>query len=249
MLDYLFGLLLYAFGIGTRPAVLGEQATGSAAKPLAQLKLMRPMFTVEEQEQFQLERKRQEANIKKIGDARIKELEQTYAEKKAARQEKDELARNVLDAKLAEFTDAAKKQKMLAISHKYQKTVSDRLASMQTKLQSMMTLLDRITAASGALKAQGMDVAHIEAGVAGAQAKVSSAIFEVNTLVESLPTVLAISGEEGAREEVLSAIASTKTQMEAVRVSFAAAHTGVDKALADLEALTDAVQVGLWPER
>lgn len=249
MIDYLFGMLLFAFGLGSRPTVLGEQSTDSAAKPLTQLRLMRPKFTAEEQQQFQLERRRQEANIKKISDARIKELEQTYAQKQAARQEKDGLARSVLDAKLAEFQDAQKKQKVAAISGKYQQTVTDRLAAMQTKLQSMMTLSDRITAAAGALKAQGTDVSHIEADVAGAQAKISSAIFDVNTLVESLPTVIAISGEDGAGEDIRTAIASARTRMEAARVSFAAAHAAVGKALAGLEELTDAVQVGPDTER
>lgn len=249
MIDYLFGMLLFAFGIGSRPAVLGEQSTPSAAKPLNQLKLMRPKFTAEEQEKFQIDRKKREANMKKIGDARIKELEKEYTEKKAARLEKDKLAQDVLKAKVAEFRDSQKKQKVLSLSDKYQKTVTEKLAMMQQKLQSMTTLLDRITAASGALKTQGTDVSHIEADVAGAQAKISSAISAVNLLVETLPTALTVSGEEGAREEVLTAIASTKTQMETARAAFAEAHESVGLALKDLEELTDAAQVGLWPEK
>jgi len=249
MVDYLFGMLLFAFGLGSRPAVLGEQSTGSATKSLAQLKLMRPKFSAEEQEKFQLERKKQEANIKRIGDVRIAELKTTYEEKKAARQEKDRVTKEVFVAKVAEFQDAQKKQRVMAIADKYQTTVTALVDAMQTKLQTMLVLLDRITAASGALKAQGEDVSHIETSVSSAGAKVSSAITAVNLLAETLPTALTISGEDGAKDDVLAAIATTKSQVQTARVSFAEAHSAVGKALSDLEQLTDAVQVGLWPER
>lgn len=248
MVDYLLGLLLFAFGIGSRPSVLGEQSTPSAA-PLTPLKLMRPKFTAEEQEKFQKERKKQEANIKKITAERARELSAAFAEKKAARLEKDGVTREVLEAKVAEFKDTQKKQKVIALADKYQTTVTARIGGMHTKLENMLALLDRITAASGALKTQGTDVSAIESDVAAAQAKVSSALSAVDALAESVPTSFSVSGEEAAKDDVLAAIASAKTQMQEARTTFAEAHTAVGKALANLESITDAVQVGLWPEK
>lgn len=249
MVDYLFGLLLFAFGIGSRPSVLGEQSTPSAIPPQGQLKLMRPRFTSEEQEKFQKERKKQEANIKKITDERTRELKESFAEKKAARLEKDNVTREVLEAKVAAFKDAQKKQKVIALADKYQTTVTARITAMHTKLESMLALLDRITAASGALKTQGTNVSAIEADVAAAQAKVSSALSAVDALAESVPTSFSVSGEEEVKADVLAAIASAKTQMQEAHTAFAEAHAAVGKALADLESITDAVQVGLWPEK
>lgn len=249
MVDYLFGLLLFAFGIGSRPSVLGEQSTSSAAQPHSPLKLMRPKFTVEEQEKFQKERKKQEANIKKITDERAKELRATFAEKKALRLEKDSVTRDVLEAKVAAFKDAQKKQKVMVLADKYESTVTARIAAMHAKLESMLALLDRITAASGALKTQGTDVALIETDVAAAQAKVSSALSVVDALAESVSTLFSVSGEEEVKDDVLATIASAKTQMQEAHIIFTEAHAAVGKALADLESITDAVQVGLWPER
>lgn len=249
MIDYLLGLLLFAFGVGSRPAVLGEQSTPSAGKPTAPLKLMRPKFTAEEQEKFQKERKKQEANIKKITDERRRELSETFAEKKAARLEKDKVTRDVLEAKVAAFQDAQKKQKVIALADKYESSVTGRISMMHDKLESMLALLDRITAASGALKAQGTDVTVIETDVAAAQAKVSSALFTVDALADSLPTSFSVSGEEEVKDDVLAAIAAAKTQMQEARTAFAEAHAAVGKALTDLENITNAVQVGLWPEK
>jgi hypothetical protein len=247
MVDYLVGLLLFAFGLG-RPSVLGEQASDSG-KQVAQLKLMRPKVSAEQQEAFQIERKKQEANIKKIGDARVKELEKTYAAKLSERQEKDKVTKEVLAEKLAEFKDAEKKKKVQIMADKYQTTIPAMLTGMQKKLTAMTTLLDRITAASGALKKQGVDVAEIESNIAGAQAKVSSAHFAVNALTESLPTVLSVSSEDAAGEDIKKAVDDVKEAIKEARTAFAEAHKAVGLALTSLEEITDAVQVGLWPQR
>ena len=247
MVDYILGLLLFVFGLG-RPSVLGEQASDSG-KQASQLKLMRPKFSAEAQEAFQKERKKQEANIKKIGDARVKELEKTHEEKQIARQEKDRVTKEVLAEKLAAFKDTEKKKKVQAMADKYQTTIPAMLTGMQKKLSAMLSLLDRITAASGALKTQGVDVAEIESNVAGAQAKVSSALFAVNSLTEALPTVISVSSEEAADEDIKKAISDTKQAMIETQKAFAEAHKAVGSALASLEEITDAVQVGLWPER
>jgi ABC-type transporter Mla subunit MlaD len=123
------------------------------------------------------------------------------------------------------------------------------LSSMEEKLESMMKLIDRISAATGALKAQGTDVSRVESDLSNAQAKVSSALFAVHTLAESLPTALTVHSEETAKEDVLQAITDVKSQVVPVRTAFAEARDAVGLALTDLENLTDAVQVGLWPER
>ncbi len=248
MLDYLFGLLLFGLGLGNRPTVLGEQAT-SSAKPIAQLKLMRPKFTVKEQEAFQKERAKRDANLKRIGEARLKEMQKTFAEKQAAREAQDQTTRDVLEEKVNAFKDSQKRQKLLSLSTKFESAVTNQLESMQKKLESMSTLLDRLNAATGALKAQGVDVASIESKISFAQAKVTSALGHVSSLASSLPTAFSVSSEESAKEDVLEAIESMKTQMEPVRESFKDAHESVGVALSHVESLTDAVQVGLWPER
>ncbi|MFZ5535049.1 MAG: hypothetical protein ACOY3M_02750 [Patescibacteria group bacterium] len=242
MFDYLFGLLLFVLGLG-RPSVLGEQASDSA-KPSAQLKLMRPKFSAEQQEAFQKERMKQEANIKRISDARMKELEKTYAEKQKSRSEKDAVTKQVLAEKLAGFKDAQKRQKVQAMADTYQKTVPAMLAGMQKKLTDMMSLLDRITAAAGAMKTQGVDVAEIESNVAAAQAKVSSVLYAVEALTESVPTVLTVSGEDAAGEDIKNAVRELKESVRDVRSAFAEAHKAVGIALENLEEITNAVEVG-----
>jgi hypothetical protein len=255
MLDYLIGLLLFGLGIRSYPPnILGEQTTqissvSGTPKPFAQLKLMRPKFTAAEQEAFQKERAKRDANLKKIGETRIQELQKTFTDKKKSREEKDQATRDVLEAKAKEFTDSQKRQKLLALSDKYQSVVSNQLKTMQQKLESMSTLLDRISAATGALKTQGVDVAAVESEISSAQAKVNNALALVGSLAESLPTAFSIGSEETAKKDVTEALQSIKTQLAPVRESFQDAHEGVDLALSHLESLTDAVQVGLWPER
>lgn len=248
MVDYIFGLLLYAFGLGSHPSVLGEQ-TATPSQKLSPLKLMRPKFTPDEQEIFQKERAKREANLKRVSETKIAELQKTFTQKKESRLEKDETARAVFEEKVQGFANTEKKQKLLAFSNEYRSTVIKMLSSMEEKLESMMQLIDRISAATGALKAQGTDVSKIESDLAGAQAKVSSALFAVTSLTESLPTALAVNSETTAKEDVLQAIADMKSQVVPVRTAFAEARDAVDLALTGLENLTDAVQVGLWPER
>lgn len=248
MVDYIFGLLLFAFGLGSHPSVLGEQ-TGTASQKLAQLKLMRPKFTPDEQEMFQKERAKREANLKRVSETKIAELQKAFTEKKESRLEKDETARAVFQEKVQGFADADKKQKMLTFSTTYRATVTVMLDSMEEKLESMMKLIDRISAATGALKVQGTDVSKVESDLASAQAKVSSALFAVTSLAESLPTTLAVNSEETAKEDVLQAITDVKSQIVPVRAAFTEARDAVGLALTDLENLTDAVQVGLWPQR
>lgn len=248
MVDYIFGWILFAFGVAGRPSVLGEHATDSA-RQLAELTLMKPKFTVENQEAFQKERAKREANIKRVGEAKLDELEKTFQEKLAARKQTDQISQDVFRAKVNEFQNSEKKKKILNISTKYGAAVTNSLASMQKKLQSMVILLDRITAASGALKTQGIAVSEIEAAVGQAQADVSSALSAVNALTESLPTVLSVNGEDSAKEDVQKALEETKTKIDTVRSVFQKAHTSVGVALSDLETLTNAVEVGLWPEK
>jgi len=248
MVDYILGLLLFALGLGSHPSVLGEQ-TASPSSKLAQLKLMRPKFTADEQVMFQKERAKREANLKRVSETKSAELQKTFIQKKESRVEKDETARSVFQEKVQGFTDDEKKQKLLAFSTSYNNTVTVMLSSMEEKLESMMKLIDRISAATGALKAQGTDVSRVESDLSNAQAKVSSALFAVHTLAESLPTALTVHSEETAKEDVLQAITDVKSQVVPVRTAFAEARDAVGLALTDLENLTDAVQVGLWPER
>lgn len=245
MLDYLFGLLLFGLGLN-HPTVLGE---ATPSRQLAQLKLMRPKFTPEEEQAFQKDRAKREANLKHLSESRVKEYQQIFKDKYATRTQKDDVTRDVLEAKASEFTDSKKREKLLSLSRSFQSTVTAQLSGMQKKLESMIALLDRITAASGALKAQGTDVSQIETDIAAAQSKVTTALALVSTMAESLPTSFSVSGEEGARDEVLAAIASVKSQLEPVREALIDAHTAVERALSGLESLTDAVQVGLWPQR
>lgn len=252
MLDYLFGLILFGLGLGSHPSVLGEQTDrkeASSSKQLAQLKLMRPKFTPEEQEAFQKERTKREENLKRVADVKIQELEKTFEQKQTARQKNDLTAKNVLEAKLDKFEDKEKKVKIVQIAKKYETTVTQSLMSMQKKLTSMVTLLDKITAASGALKTQGTDVSQVDSDVSYAQAKISSALFQVSALAETLPTVFSISGEDEAKADIQNAIAETKTQIETVRASFQEAHTAVGVAITSIESLTNAVEIGIWPEK
>jgi len=247
MFDYLIGLLLMGLGLrhpGTPPMVKGDEteatlsASGSEEASRSSLRVMRPKFSAGEQEIFQKERVKREANLKQVNTSRIQVLQQTFAQKQKVRLEKDQSTQEVLTAKVKAFRDAQKKEKILALSVTFQTTVKNTLSSMQTKLESMMSLLDRITAAAGALKAQGTDVVTIESDVASAQAKVSSALYALSTLTESLPTTFSVSTEEGAKADVLEAITDVKSKMEPVRTSFREAHTAVGKALSDLESIT-----------
>ena len=69
MLDYFFGLVLFGLGLGSHPSVLGEQQTAQEAtssQQPGQLRVMHPKFSAAEQEAFQKERAKREANIKRI---------------------------------------------------------------------------------------------------------------------------------------------------------------------------------------
>lgn len=255
MFDYLVGLVLMGLGLrhpGTPASVKGDEievATPSSnVASSSSLHVVRPKWSAENQEAFQKERTSREANLKRVNDTRIKELKETFTQKQKARLTKDQSTQEILEKKVQTFKDAKKKEKILALSENFQTTVTKQLTTMQTKLESMMSLLDRVTAASGALKTQGKDVTTIESDIAAAQAKVSSALFTLSTLTESLPTTFSISTEDGAKEDVLTAIKSVKSSLEPVRTAFRQAHEAVAKAVTDLEAMTNAEEINLGEE-
>lgn len=224
-----------------------ERRTSSGASE--GLRVMQPKFTPEQQEAFQKEREKRAENLKKISEERVKKLEATFAQKQKDRKEKDKATRDTLAAKVREFKNIETRTKLLSISEKYQKAVTNTLSAMQKKLQSMLTLLDKVSAAAGALKAQGTDVSVVESDVATAQTKVNAVVFQVNTLVDSLPTAFSVSTEAAVKSDVEKAISSTRSQIEAVRTAFKEAHASVEKAVEDLEELTNVDEVGTLPEK
>lgn len=254
MFAYLLGLILLGFGIRNHAAVLGETdiavessasadaSTSAGTKPTGALRVMHPKFTAKEQEAFQKERAKREENLQRIGKLRVESLHADFAAKQKARIEKDKTTKSALEAKAKAFTDQKKKEKLLALSGKYQTSVAARLTAMQQKLESMSVLLDRITAAAGALKAQGKDVSVIESRISSAQAKVTSAITAVTDLASSTPTSFSIATEASAKEDVMKAIAALKAQLEPANTAFAQAHEAVKLALEGIEEYTDATE-------
>lgn len=212
-----------------------KEATGG-------LKIMRPKLTVEQQKEFQRERAKREKNIAHISESRVKELHDDFLAKQKARLEKDKAGKAALEAKLRTFKDKEKKEKLTRFSAKYQSTVTSRLTDMQKKLESMTALLDRITAATGALKAQGKDVSHIETSVSTAQAKVTTATSLVTALAGSISTNVSVSTETSAKSDIQAAVTALKAQLEPARAAFIEAYQAVSSALHGVEVLTNAVE-------
>lgn len=257
MLDQLIGLILLGLGFTRSPAipgmVLGENttvtsiSTSTKGRELAALKLMRPKFTPEEQTAFQKERAKREANYVRLMEARVNELDSAFFAKLEKRYRTDEAIRAQFTSRVNTFQDEKKRRALIALSETYRQTVQEASTSMHNKLTSMLTLLDRISAAAGALDAQGTDMAATESSVSSAQAAVVSALAHVAALAESLSTAFLVTDEAHAKEEIQAALAQVKIQMAPARSSFYAAHVAVGAALAQLELVTDAVEVGLWP--
>lgn len=236
MLDQIIGLLLFGLGLKSTPSsVLGEdtgmEASSSASK-----------MTTQENVEFQTERATREAQIRKVTESRTKELHATFLKRHEERLEKDKTTKVVLEAKVKSFKDTKKRQKLLAFSTKFQEITTRRFTHMQTKLESLSALLDRITAASGALKSQGKDVSAIESAVANAQTKVTNAISLVSTLASSVSTSFSVRSEEQAKEDVMKAVESMKAQIEPAHNALTQAHRAVGRALESLEAMTDVIE-------
>ncbi len=212
-----------------------KEATGG-------LKIVRPKLSVEQQKEFQKERAKREKNIAHISESRVKELHDDFLAKQKARLEKDKAAKAAFEAKLKTFKDKEKKEKLAKFSAKYQSTITSRLTDMQKKLESMTALLDRITAATGALKAQGKDVSHIETSVSSAQAKVTTATSLITALAGSLSTNVSVSNETSAKSDVQAAVVALKAQLEPARAAFIEAYQAVSLALHGVEVLTNAVE-------
>lgn len=212
-----------------------KEATGG-------LKIVRPKLSVEQQKEFQKERAKREKNIAHISESRVKELHDDFLAKQKARLEKDKAAKAAFEAKLKTFKDKEKKEKLAKFSAKYQSTITSRLTDMQKNLESMTALLDRITAATGALKAQGKDVSHIETSVSTAQAKVTTATSLITALAGSLSTNVSVSNETSAKSDVQAAVVALKAQLEPARAAFIEAYQAVSLALHGVEVLTNAVE-------
>ena len=187
---------------------------------------------------FQEDRKRREANIEKISESREKELEAEFETRKKERLATDSAAKKVLEKKIAAFKDTKVKQKTLALATKFQSVTTNRLSTWQTKLQSLLTLLDKLTANAGALKAQGKDTTTLDTDIGEAQTKVKAALTVVISTTASLPTTFSVSSESSVKTDVQAAVESMKKAIEPVQKAFVEARAAVNKALADVETLT-----------
>lgn len=195
-------------------------------------------FTENELKAFQAERKQREQNIKKVSDSREKELETDFETAKKDRIASDSAAKKILENKIKTFRDGVRKQKVFAIADKFQTVTTNRLSKIQTKLSSLMSLLDKITAAAGALQSQGKDTTALDADITIAQTKVSGAMSLLNTTTAQLPTTFTVSSESAVQTDITSAIARMKQSLLPLEQAFGEARSSVGKVLSELEALT-----------
>ncbi len=256
MLDQLLGLILFVLGLRSnpfKPAVLGTQTAATFkrvdanGKDLALLKLMRPKFTPEEQATFQKERMKREENYSRLHEVRVKELDAEFAAHLEKQRQKDASIQANFESAISRFSDPSKQRAIRMLSDEYHSTVKASLTGMHTKLTSMLFLLDRIRAASGAVHSLGTDVENLDSNISSAQAEVVTALGAVSLLAETLPTSFTVTSEARAKEEMQTALSEVRFRMASVRSSFLKAHTAVGGVLSSLESITDAVEVGQWP--
>ena len=194
-------------------------------------------FTESQLKAFQIERKEREKNIKKISDSRENELEAEFETAKKDRIASDSGAKKNLENKIKTFKDSVRKQKVFAIADKFQTVATNRLSTAQTKLASLMSLLDKITAAAGALQTQGKDTAALDRDISAAQTKVSSAVSLLNTTTAQLSTTFSVSSESEVKTDVASAIDRMKQRLSPLEQAMKEARESVGQVLSELESL------------
>lgn len=231
----------------------GEDHSGSGGgggrenEPRPTLRVLSPVLTKDQEEVFQKERKLRETKIKHMSDARTNELEKSFLDAKHHREQEDEASHTAFVRTVNTFSNSGKKQKVLAMGDKFQSVITNALTSIQKKLESMLTLLDKISIAAAVLQKQGKDISQVDSHITAAQGKITTALTLAQTLAGSLPTTLTVTSETTASREVRTAISDAKTKLMPLYTAFTEARKAVGVAVTDLESLTNAVDVSPTP--
>lgn len=195
-------------------------------------------LTKDQMEAFQKERKLREEKIKSVSEKRSDDLEKSFLEVEKHREQEDQATHTAFTRKVSAFKNADKQKKALALDTAYKNAITKALSSMQGKLTSMLTLLDKISVAAASLKKQGKDTSHIDADITSAQTKVTAALTMLKNITATVPTALSVSGESNASKEIGSTISQAKTALIPLYTAFTDARKAVGVALQDLEAST-----------
>jgi hypothetical protein len=220
----------------------GESGDSSRTVVTNQVKL-----TKDQVETFQKERKTREEKIKSVSEKRSDDFEKSFLEVEKHREQEDQATRTAFTRKVNTFKNADKQKKALALDTAYKNAITKALSSMQSKLTSMLTLLDKISVAAASLKTQGKDTSHIDTDITSAQTKVTAALTLLKNITATVPTALSVSGESSASKEIGSIISQAKTALIPLYTAFTDARKAVGVALQDLEALTAQSQVTPTP--
>lgn len=255
MLDYIAGLVLLGMGF-LRPmqgaSVLGDETAAvreasETATPAPRLKLLQPVLTKEQEDAFQKDRKAREARIRAVTDARIRGINDGFRKKLETRESEDNTRSQAFAKKVNAFTNTERRKKFLVFETRFRGLVHGTLTSMEQKLASMSALLDRLSVAAVALKAQGKDIHVVDSDITAAQAKVTTALTLTENLAGSLSSSVSVTGESTAGSDAQKAVSDAKTQLTTLYTAFTDARTAVGVAVSDMEALTKPVEASPTP--
>jgi len=253
MIDSVIGLLLLGLGL-TSPvpgAVLGNTAasgtlasvSGKDSTARSKLRVLQPVLTKEQEDAFRQARKKREEKIAAVSEKREATLKESFAQKLQARKERDAQIRAATRTRIQAFTDRKKQERVALIATKYEDLGAGAVTAMQEKLTAMLTLLDKISVAAAALAEQGKDVSAVDSDITAAQAKITTALTLAETTAEAIPATISFTNESTVRDDIQTGIADLKVRLSALHTAFTDARQAVGKALTDLKAHTQPVDV------
>lgn len=255
MIGYVVGLLLIGLGFshparsqnvlgvtdGARYATSAASDAAGIAGKRSTLRVLRPVLTKEQEDEFQKERKVREAKITSVSEKRTQELRKAFQGTLQKRIEQGEASRSAVRNRIQAFDDNTKKQNVLAIADAYESMGQSAVSSMQDKLTAMLTLLDKISVSAAALHVQGKDVSHIDSDITAAQARITSALTIASNLADTIPTALTVSSEESAKTDIRTSVQEMRAKLSPLHTAFLEAREAVRVALAHLKLLIQPV--------
>lgn len=173
-----------------------------------------------------------------ISAGRGQAMRQTFMDKIQQRDQKDAVAQSKFFTVVYAFPDKQKMDTVFALGKEYHAVILNALSSIEYQSESLLVLLDDISAVAKALQNQGLDISRVQSDMLPAQAKISSVVTLNGTLVENISKVIPVTDQASAGSQIIAAITDTKAQFVPVNNAILDAYASVGIVLTDLESLS-----------
>ena len=243
MLDQLFGLLLFGFGLSgpsSSPSVKGDSDTIKTEIQSTKDRESSSDASLKAEPSKDKERKikMREDELKNIFEVRKERLHEELKTRREEAVEKFKEEREAFKEKVSQIRDTKKKKVVTKIDTKIAEINKKRTEQMTERLTKMSEILDKVGVRASESSTAGKDLTTVDTIVSSARIAVASAQTAVSTQAGKA-YVAAIVSEDAIGDAMSTALQSLQTDLTAVQKLVKSAQLAVQSSVKELGKIMD----------